>query len=82
MFEITFNTLWFYWILFGIIVMIVKLFINNFFFTPIALASILTGGLVPILKIGVALQIFIWVLLVLLSIWIKIYIDDNKKVAI
>jgi len=82
MFELTFNTLWFYWILFGIMVLIVRFFINNFFLTPIALASILTGGLALVLKIGLGLQIFIWILLVILSIWVKLYIDDHRGVAV
>ncbi|NEW61525.1 NfeD family protein [Sulfurovum sp. bin170] len=76
---LTENLLWWHWIIFGILLITVEIFIGTFFMLGLGVAAIIVGAIVFFYPLTLEIELIIWMLLSLVSIaiWFK-YLRDKS----
>ncbi|MBD3793352.1 MAG: NfeD family protein [Campylobacterales bacterium] len=74
------NLLWWHWIIFGILLITVEIFIGTFFMLGLGLAAILVGTVDGLLSISLEMELTLWMILSLIAIfiWFK-YLRDKTE---
>jgi len=74
---LTMNLLWWHWVVFGIFLITLELFIGTFILLGLGLASMLVGVLDNLFQTSLELELSLWILFSILSlrVWFK-YLKD------
>jgi len=76
---LTNSLLWWHWIIFGILLITIEIFIGTFFMLGLGVSAIIIGGVDFLRPIALELELVGWILLSLLSIAIWfIYLRDKR----
>ena len=76
---LTDSLLWWHWIILGILLITVEMFIGTFFMLGLGVSAIIVGGMAFFYPVTLEIELIIWILFSLLSIaiWFK-YLRDKS----
>ena len=76
---LTTNLLWWYWVVFGLILITTEIFLGTFLMLGLGVAAILVGTIDKIFSLSTEMELALWIILSLISIvlWFK-YLKDNS----
>ena len=76
---LTDSLLWWHWIILGILLITVEIFIGTFFMLGLGVSAIIVGGMAFFYPVTLEIELIIWILFSLLSIaiWFK-YLRDKS----
>ena len=76
---LTTELLWWHWVVFGISLITIEIFLGTFFMLGLGLAAMIVGVLDNLFSMSLEVELVIWIILSLISIliWFK-YLKDNR----
>jgi len=77
---LTQNLLWWHWIIFGISLIVIEMFVGTFFILGLGISAIIVGFTDNLHPIIIEIEIILWIALSLISIFIWFrYLRDEKE---